>query len=88
MRQSPAGQVDKGAGAKIVDQRNAALARQRDRLARADLLGETGDAIVRGVDLEHEPGFGPDRVRIILIMCAVGGADLLKPRAVPATRRP
>ena len=54
-------EVDQRAGAEIVDERHAALARERRKVAREHLGGEARDAIVRGVDLEHETRLRSDR---------------------------
>ena len=51
VRQPITGEIDQRAGAEVVDQRHLALARQRRKIARGHLLGETLDAIVRGVNL-------------------------------------
>ena len=60
---SEAREIDERAGAEIVHQRHAVLARERGELARRHLRREALDAVVRGVHLEDQPGLGADRAR-------------------------
>ncbi len=81
VREAPARQIDQRAGAEIVRQQLRPFVRQRREVARRHLGGESLDAIIRGMDLQHQAGLGADGGGIVLEVRAVGGADLDQPRA-------
>ncbi len=83
VRETEARQIDQRAGTEIVNERNVMLLRQRGEFARRHLLGEAFDAVVGGVNLQNEPGLRANGCGVILLVCAVGGADLDQPGPCP-----
>ena len=77
------GEVDEGAGAEVVDERHAVRPGDRGELGGGHLLDEADDAVVRGVDLEDQPGVGGKRGAVVAGVGAVGGADLDDARPGP-----
>ncbi len=69
------------AAAEVVDERQAALAREARELPDADLLGEPHDAEVRRVHPQDRPGAGPHGRRVVGEPGAVGRPDLHQPAA-------
>ena len=74
-------EVDQRARPEIVGERNARLLGDGAELRRPDLGREALNAVVRRVDLEYQPGPFVQRRAIILLMRAIGRADLDQSRA-------
>src|SRR4029077_8805695 len=68
-------EVDQGAGAEIVGERNARLFSDGGKLRRPDLGGEALNAVIRRVDFQYQSGPFVQRRAIILLMCAIGRTD-------------